>query len=475
MTSVPRRDELDSVLRFAARATADYLEGLDERPVRTANVDAALARFDGPLPEEGCGAAAAVEQLWRDGLDATIATSGPRCFHFVIGGTTPAAMGADMLGAALDQPAYAWVVSPLGVHLERLAMRWLAELFGLPATMTGIMTTGATMANYVSLAAARQWCGERAGVDVAEHGLTALPRLQVHTSGFVHASTRKALSMLGLGRSALVVHARDRAGRVDLASLERGLQALAGAPAVVVANAGEVNAGEFDPIDAMADLAAAYGAWLHVDGAFGLFARLSPRTEHLARGTERADSVTADGHKWLNVPFDCGFAFVRDGALLAKTFSYSADYLPAADDPRPQFGNLGPESSRRARALAVWATLRAYGRAGHRAVVEHDLDLAQRLARAVDAADDLERLADVPLNIVCLRYNPGGLDEPALDALNTALGAALLEDGRVYAGTTRFEGKVAFRPAFVSWRTREEDVDLLVDVLRAVGARLRAA
>jgi glutamate/tyrosine decarboxylase-like PLP-dependent enzyme len=294
--------------------------------------------------------------------------------------------------------------------------------------------------------------------------------MPVLTSGFVHASSKKALAMLGAGRAALRQYARDGAGRIDLAALERALRALRGAPAVLIANAGEVNAGEFDPIEAMADLAQRHGAWLHVDGAFGLFARLSPRTAALAAGVERADSVTADGHKWLNVPFDCGFAFVRDARLLAKTFAYAADYLPDPADPRPQFGNLGPESSRRSRALAVWATLRAYGRSGYRALVEHDLDLAQALRAQVDAAPDLQRLAEVPLNVVCFRFNPGGLGEPALDALNERLGAAVLADGRVYVGTTRYSGKVAFRPALVSWRTRAADVELLVRVVRELGA-----
>src|SRR5262245_44373817 len=251
MTTSPDRDELASVLRFAAREAAAYLETLDERRVRAPDIERALSHFDMPLPERGSGALAALEELWREGLDATIATSGPRCFHFVIGGTTPAALGADMLASVLDQPAYAWVISPLGVHLERVVLRWLAELFELPAELSGIITTGATMANYVGLGAARAWWGEQHGVDVAEQGLSGLPRVPVLTSGFVHASTKKALAMLGIGRASLAQHARDSAGRVDLAALERSLDALDGAPAILIANAGEVNAGEFDPIDAL--------------------------------------------------------------------------------------------------------------------------------------------------------------------------------------------------------------------------------
>jgi glutamate/tyrosine decarboxylase-like PLP-dependent enzyme len=197
---------------------------------------------------------------------------------------------------------------------------------------------------------------------------------------------------------------------------------------------------------------------------------LSSRTAQLAAGVERADSVTVDGHKWLNVPYDCGFAFVERTDLLGRAFAYTAAYLPDPDDPHPNLGTIGPESSRRARALAVWATLAAYGREGYRQLVERHLDLAQQLARRVDEAPDLERLADVPLNIVCFRYNPGGLGEDELNALNERLGEAILADGRVYAGTTLYDGKVALRPAIVNWRTREGDIDVFVEVVRELGA-----
>ncbi len=178
------------------------------------------------------------------------------------------------------------------------------------------------------------------------------------------------------------------------------------------------------------------------------------------------------GHKWLNVPYDCGFAFVSDPALLGRTFAYTADYLPDPDDPHPNMGTIGPESSRRARSLSVWATLQAYGRQGYRAIVENHLALAQRMARLVDAASDLELLAEVQLNIVCFRYNPGNLSEARLNQLNEQLGQAILEDGRVYAGTTRFENKVALRPAIANWRIRERDIDLFIDVVRELGKKL---
>ena len=237
--------------------------------------------------------------------------------------------------------------------------------------MTGVMTTGAMMANFTGLAAARQWCGEQAGIDVSEEGLSAIPPIPVFSSGYLHVTSSKAISMLGIGRKAITRFSKDDVGRLDVDALESALRQRDGAPSIVIANAGEVNAGHFDPIETMADLAKKYNAWLHVDGAFGLFARLTPKAAHLASGVERADSVTVDGHKWLNVPYDCGFSFVRDTRLLAKVFAMVADYLPAADDPKPNFSFICPESSRRARSLTVWATLRAYGRQKYQELVEH--------------------------------------------------------------------------------------------------------
>ena len=460
------RDDTAEALRFAADAAREYLAGLDDASVRSDGVE----HFGGSLPDDGDGALAALSELATHGANAATGSPGPRFFHFVTGGATPAALGADWLASAFDQSAFAWVASPLGSRLEVLAVDWLKELFDLPASWGGLLTTGATTANFTALAAARQWWGERHGLDVARDGLDrAVP---VFSSGYVHSTALKALAMLGIGRGVLRTFSRDDAGRLDADALEGALRELDGAPAILIGNAGDVNTGDFDPLDVMADLAERYGAWLHVDGAFGLFARVTPRAAALAAGIERADSVIADGHKWLNVPYDCGFAFVRDRALLAKVFALDAAYLPSPNDPQPNFGFLGPESSRRARGLAVWATLKAYGRSGYRDLVERCLDLAQRIAGRVDHARDLQRLADVPLNIVCFRYRPDGRSDAELDDLNRRLGAAVLEDGRVYVGTTVYRGHVAFRPAVVNWRTTEADVDLLVDVVRELGGRL---
>ncbi|MBT8131418.1 MAG: aminotransferase class V-fold PLP-dependent enzyme [Gammaproteobacteria bacterium] len=460
---------------MVSEAAREYIDTVDQRPVISQRAGEATASFQRPLPETGDGAVATLQELINEAPDAAATTSGPRYFHFVTGGTTPAALGADWIASAMDQIAYTWVSSPLGVQLELLSLAWLKDLFDLPEHMTGIMTTGATMANYVCLAGARQWWGQEHGVDVSEQGMQSLPPVPVFSSGYVHASSLKVASMLGIGRSAVRKFKVDAAGRLDAGAMEEALKALNGKPAIIIANAGEVNMGDFDPLEKMADLAQRYNAWLHVDGAFGLFARVSPRTASLCAGAERADSVTTDGHKWLNVPYDCGFAFVRDTDLLARAFTYNADYLPKPDDPRPTFGAIGPESSRRARALSVWATLRAYGRRGVREMVEKHLDLAQRMAGLVDDAAELERLAEVPLNIVCFRFNPGNLNEEKLDQLNRDLGEAIISDGRALAGTTLFEGRVALRPALVNWRTGEADVDFFIAVVRELAARLPLA
>jgi glutamate/tyrosine decarboxylase-like PLP-dependent enzyme len=465
-------DDTLEVLEAVGAAARRYLAGLDEDPVRMPGADAAASSFDRPLPQDGIGAMRALAELEERGFDGAIRSSGPRMFHFVTGGGTPAALGADWLASVLDQNSFSWIASPLGARLERLAVGWLKELFELPAEWGGILTTGATMANFTGLACARQWWGDRHGVDIAADGFAGLPAVPILAGGWIHASAEKALAMVGLGRGTVRRFVADGRGTLDLPALESALVELGGEPAIIVATAGDVNAGGFDPIADLADLAERHNAWLHVDGAFGLFARVSPKSAGLVAGLERAHSVIADGHKWLNVPYDCGFAFVRDASLLPRVFTMSAAYLPDLNDPHPNYGFLGPEASRRARALPVWATLAAYGRAGYRALVERHLALAERVARRVEDAPDLELLG-AGINVVCFRFRPPGLDDEAeLDALNERLGQLVLEDGRVYVGTTRFDGHVAFRPAIANWRTTEADVDLLVDVIRELGASI---
>jgi glutamate/tyrosine decarboxylase-like PLP-dependent enzyme len=466
------RNQLPSLLATISEAAQRYLGTVDDKPAGgSATLDGAASRFGGQLPETGEGSLRALSRLMTDGLEAAVNSAGPRFFHFVTGGSTPAALAADWLASTLDNNAGLWVSSPLGSRLEQLSISWLKDLFNLPAEWSGLLTTGATMSNFTGLAAARQWWGEQQGIDIAARGMSGLPPIPVFSSGFIHASARKALSMLGIGHADVRVLSCDAAGRLDVDGLHAALQGLAGSPAIVIATAGEVNAGGFDPVEQMAELAHRYHSWLHVDGAFGLFGRIAPGTAWLGRGVEQADSVIADGHKWLNVPYDCGFAFVRDGRLLSQVFGMGAPYFPASEVDHPDFLYLTPEMSRRARGLVVWATLAAYGRAGYRAMVERHVALAQRVAGQIRSASDFELLEEPHLNVVCFRYRPPGIAEAQLDELNRRLGAAVIRDGRVYFGTTVYAGKVAFRPAITNWRTTEADVDEILRVTRELAER----
>jgi len=453
---------MPAALRLVEREAEKFLAGVDEALVRPTGTPA----LDGGLPDAGTGSLVALEELIAAAEQGATRSTGPRFFHFVMGGVTPAALGADWLTSTLNQVAYNWISSPLAARIEQVALEWLKELFGIPPEWSAVMTTAATTANFVGLAAARRWWAQRHGVDVDSAGFAGLPPTPIFAGNYLHASAVKAAGMLGLGRATPHV--------VQWAELEDSLHRLDGRPAIVIATAGDVDTGAFDPIAEIAAVTRRYGAWLHVDGAFGLYAAVSPQTRHLVAGLEGADSIAVDGHKWLNAPYDTGFAFVRDAEAHAGAFAAAAAYLGTETQARPVFGNLAPEMSRRARAIPVWATLRAYGRDGYRAMFERHLALAQRVARQVDQAPDLERLAPVPLNIVCFRYRPSGVPEENLDALNRALGDTVLEDGRVYFGTTQYAGRVAFRPAIVNWRTTERDVDLIVSVTRELGSRLAA-
>ncbi len=466
------RAEIENLVEQLQSALSDVIRSTDDRPTLTIGAETALQELTEPLPRTGCGARQSIEKLLEMNARAAANTGGPKCFHFIIGGSTPASLAADLLATAFETVTYTWVVSPVGVQMEVQALNWLKELFGLPEKMAGVMVTGATMANFVGLACARQWWGEQHGLDISATGMAGAPQMPVLTSGFVHASTLKVMALQGVGRDNVQQFRRDEFGRIDLSAMRLALEALHGHPAVVIINAGEVNTGEFDPVREMMVLARRHNCWVHVDGAFGLFARVSPRIAHFVKGVEQADSVTVDGHKWLNVPFDSGYAFVRDRSLMTRAFRYSADYLPPEDDPRPTLGAIGPESSRRARSFAVWATLKAYGRDGHRRIVEHCLDIAQHFASQVEQHKQLELMAPVNLNIVAFRFNPGGMSNERLDEINQRLGEAVLSDGRFMAGTSRIGPRTIFRPAFSNWRTRNEDVEEFARVVVELGLAL---
>lgn len=443
--------DLDRILAETQEAARGFLGSLGTRP---AGVVLPEVEQD-VLPEEGLGARGALA-TFRGKYEGWLAASpGPRYLGFVTGGTTPAALAGDWLVATYDQN----VVSngdSIAMAVEHETLRLLRALFDLPETFEGAFVTGATMANFVALATARQWAAQRRGIDVSEQGLWQMQPVPV-LGGSPHASVVKALAMLGMGRQVMeqLPHLPGRMA-VDPQALRERLAALNGGPAIVVASAGDVNTGDFDDLEALAALCKTYGAWLHVDGAFGLFAACDPAHAHLLRGLEAADSITADGHKWLNVPYDSGFVFTRHLAHQQQVFKVTAAYLGESSD----LSHRTPEDSRRFRALPAWMTLMAYGRAGYREVVTRCCDLAQQMAQGLERLPDFELLAPVRLNIVCFALK--GADAARRDRLLDALKA----DGRVLLTPTFFAGQPAIRAAFSNWSTSAQDIPLLLNALQ---------
>lgn len=449
--------DLPVLLHEARERAARFLAGVGERPVGPPPAP----REPVALPERGQGtrgALEAFERRWEPGLSAS---PGPRYLGFVTGGSTPAALAGDWLTSAYDQNAASGGDSS-AADLERETVTWLRDLLGLPAEQEGAFVSGATMSNATGLAIAREWIGERRGVSVAEQGLAALGPVRV-LSGTPHSSVGKALSVLGLGRSALRrVGALPGREAVDVERLAAALRELDGEPAIVVANAGTVNTADFDDLRAVAALRERYPFWLHVDAAFGAFAALSPEHAHLVDGLGAADSICLDLHKWLNVPYDSAVQFTRRRDLQARVFRNSAAYLGPLGD-RPDYLHLTPENSRRLRALPAWFTLAAYGREGHAEIVRRDIALAARLGERLAAMPAYRLLAPVRLNVVCftLASAPERIAEVA---------RAVAETGEALLTTTEYAGVPALRAAFSNWRTTEADVDRVAKALeRAAG------
>jgi glutamate/tyrosine decarboxylase-like PLP-dependent enzyme len=343
----------------------------------------------------------------------------------------------------------------IATTVERETLGLLRTLFALPESFEGAFVSGATQANFVALATARQWAAAQRGIDVSEQGLWNMPPISVF-GGSPHASILKALAMLGMGRQ-VMEHLPCLPGRmaVDPQALDKRLAALNGAPAIVVASAGEVNTGDFDDLETLAALCKTYGAWLHVDGAFGLFAACDPARSHLLRGLDAADSITADGHKWLNVPYDSGFVFTRHLAFHQQVFKVTAAYLGEGSD----LSHRTPENSRRFRALPAWMTLMAYGRSGYRELVARCCTLAQQLGQGIASSPHFELLAPVRLNIVCFALRGANAEQ------RDHFLEALKEDGRVLLTPTFFAGKPAIRAAFVNWSTSEQDISFILNAL----------
>ncbi len=442
----PRRElgELGALLDEAHRLGASFREGLGQRPV----IAARPHQPTGTLPERGRGTSAVLEELTASVLPNLSASAGPRYLGFVTGGSTPAALVADWLVSTTDQNL-SDRSQATATAVEHHALALLRELFGLPATFDGTFVTGGTQANFVGLAVGRQWVSERLGFDAANDGLAGHPPIRVLAAA-PHASLLKAASMLGLGRKAWIpVACESNTERMDLAALETSLRALEGSPAIVSASAGTVTTTAFDDLARTAELCERHGAFLHVDGAFGLFAATSPRFAHRLEGLERADSIAVDAHKWLNVPYDTGLLFTRHLALQEKVFQANASYLTPGSGG---FFHRTPENSRRWRALPTWMTLQAYGRQGIRDVVERCCDLASALGAWVEASPDYDLLAPVALNIVC--FAPRKL--PAEQVL-----ARIAEDGRCFLTPGEWQGRKGLRAAFSNFMTTEADLALV--------------
>ena len=451
-----------SALRRAAALAEDHLEGLAGRGVGAlTSYEDVLAALDEPLPQEGEDATSVVERLAQVLGPATVASPGPRYFGFVTGGALPAALGADWLASAWDQNGFTRTSSPAAAAVETAAERWVLEALGLPLDAGVGFTTGATMGNFTGIAAARHALLERAGWDVEADGLTGAPPIRVLVGDQVHASLLVALRYAGLGAGRAVRVAVDDQGAMRADALREALQDGEG-PAIVCAQAGEVNTGAFDPLDAIADAAAEHGAWVHVDGAFGLWAAASPRLRSLVRGAERADSWAVDSHKWLNVPYDGGLAIVADREAVRGAMGVRASYLPEQDGREPF--DYVPEMSRRARGVPVYAALRSLGQNGLAELVERCCALARRLAVAIEDVPEAEVLNEVVLNQVLVRFGDD-------DEVTRGVVAAVQRGGEAWLGGTVWRGQAAARVSVSNWSTTEDDIDRLAAALAAAAAR----
>jgi glutamate/tyrosine decarboxylase-like PLP-dependent enzyme len=446
---------MKDLLSDACARAVRYLEGLAERGVApTAAALEALRRFDEPLPAAPSDPADTLRLLDEVGSPATMGMAGPRFFGLVVGGAVPAALAASWLSSAWDQNSVFARSAPGVAHLETVALRWLLELFGLPAGCAGAFVTGATVANLCALAAARHAVLARAGWNVEADGLFGAPPITVIVGEEAHPSLVKALGILGLGRSRVVRVPADEQGRLRADRLPP----MAG-PTIVCAQAGNVNTGACDPVAALVRPVRQAGAWLHVDGAFGLWAAASPARAHLVAGIAEADSWATDAHKWLNVPYDSGLAFVRDAEALRAAMAITAEYLPSESEWRNP-SDFTPEMSRRARGVEVWAALRSLGRAGVADLVERNCRQARRFADQLAAAGH-PILNEVVLNQVLVSFGDAERTRRVIEEVQ--------REGICWVGGTIWQGRSAMRISVSSWATSDADVD------RSVAAMLRAA
>ena len=454
-----RRIEWGPLLERTRHHAATFLESLPERPVQPRS-DAAqvLASADRSVPESPSDPLAVIDELVRTVDPGVTAMAGGRFFGWVIGGSLPAAVAADWMTTVWDQNAGSGEGTPAAVAIEQVAIRWVAELLDLPIA-SGVLVTGAQMASFVGLAIARGELLRSVGWDLEAEGLAGAPPLRVIVGAERHGTIDKALRMLGIGTRQVHVVEADRQGRMRPEALS---DALAGDDlAIVCAQAGNVNGGGFDPMPAIADLVntarARRSIWIHLDGAFGLWARAAPSRRALADGVELADSWSTDGHKWLNTPFDCGIAFTRHAEAHRRTFRGGATYLPGEAAVRNPFDHA-PELSRRARGFALWAALRELGRSGVADLIERSCAYARRFAEGLAALPGVEVMNEVELNQLVVRFrDPHGHDD---DAHTRAVIARVVAGGACYPSGTVWRGVAAMRISVSNWMTDEADVDL---------------
>ena len=423
-----------------------------------ATFDELVEALGGPLAADGVDDLGVVSELIAAAEPGVVGTQTGRYFGFVIGSALPASVAADWIATTWDQNAFSVVLSPAAAAAEQVAAGWIAELLGLPAGLASGFVTGAQGANTTALAAARHHVLASAGWAVGRDGLAGAPRIRVLAGGERHVTIDRSLRLLGLGTAALELVPADDQGRMRVDALRETLGG--SGPTIVCAQAGNVNTGAVDPVGEIADACEAAGAWLHVDGAFGLWAAASPRFRHLTEGCERADSWATDAHKWLNVPYDCGVVFCRHPESHGEAMAVAASYLQRADGRSPS--DWVPESSRRARGFAVWAALRSLGRAGVADLVERCCDHARAFADVLGAEPGAEILNDVVLNQVLVRF--GDDDETTREVVRR-----VQEDGTCWLGATEWQGRAAMRISVSSFRTTAEDVE------RSAGAILEAA
>lgn len=441
---------LSSLLEKTKQASDTYLSEIDQRPPATSYIKKVRL----PLSESGLGSEKTLDLFLERYGNHMPASNGPRFWGLVTGGTTPASLVGDWLTSVYDLNLSHAGNSP-APDIEMEAISMLRELFGLPASFSGTFVTGATMSNFAGLAIAREWIGKQYGKSVSQEGLHAIPPVKI-LSCEAHASSFKALGMLGLGKNSLKIIHRLPENReaVDVVELRKALQEMNGEPCIVIANAGTVNTVDFDDIQAIAELKSEFKLWLHVDAAFGGFAACSPKFKHLLNGIEYADSITIDAHKWLNVPYDAAMIFTQHRDLQIAVFQNSGAYLGAIAEP-VDFIHLGPENSRRMRALPAWFSLMAYGKDGYQDIVERNCAMAEKLGEKISASEEFRLLAPTRMNVVCFTLS-GNADA---EKVKTFL-AKLRDDGRVFMTPTNYLGTPGIRAAFSNWRTEEKDVDI---------------